>query len=123
MNVSTLMSVLPSLLNNSLIEVHRHFARALLYLQLHKRPQGLHSSTQMLKSPSTSYFKYFVIVKFSKFCKKDKCSVVVELLAGSCICTRTKLIKAKAISLLTFFFKNSFPILKLNLKAAIRVFL
>ena len=27
--------------------------------------------------------------------KKDKCSVVVDQLAGSCICTRTKLIKVK----------------------------
>ena len=29
---------------------------------------------QTLRSSSTSCFKYFVIIKFSKFCKKDKCS-------------------------------------------------
>ena len=28
----------------------------------------------MLRLSSTSCFKYFVIIKFSKFCKKDKCS-------------------------------------------------
>ena len=34
---------------------------------------GLRSSTQKLKSSSTSCFKYLEIIKFSKFCKKDKC--------------------------------------------------
>ena len=38
-----------------------------------ERPQGLRSFTQMLKLSSTSCFKYFVM-KFSKFCKKEKCS-------------------------------------------------
>ena len=39
-----------------------------------ERPQGLRLSTQMLKSSSTSCSKCFMIIKFSKFCKKDKCS-------------------------------------------------
>ena len=88
-----------------------------LYLQL-ERPQGLCSSMQWLKTTSTSYFKYFVLLKFSKFCKKNKCFHVVDLLAGSCICTWNKLIKVKAVPPLSFSFKNSFLILKLNLKAA-----
>ena len=33
-----------------------------------ERPQGLHSPMQMLMSSSTSCFKYFVIMKLSKFC-------------------------------------------------------
>ena len=41
-------------------------------------------------------------IKFSKFDEKDKCSMEIDLLAGSCICTRTKLIEAKTISPLTF---------------------
>ena len=42
-----------------------------------ERPQGLHSSTQTLKSPSTSCFKYFAMIKFSKLCKKDECSYML----------------------------------------------
>ena len=75
---------------------------------------------QIFKSSSASCFRYFMIIKFSKFCKKIKCSVVIDLPAGSCIYTRTKLIKAKAISPLAFFFLNSFLMLKLNSKAAQR---
>ena len=44
--------------------------------------------------------------------------MVVDLLAGSYICTWNKLIKGKTISPQTFFFKNSILILKLNSKAA-----
>ena len=39
-----------------------------------ERPQALRSSTQMLRSSLISSFKYFVIIKFSKFCKKEKFS-------------------------------------------------
>ena len=38
-----------------------------------ERPQGLPSFRQMLKLSSNSCSKYFVM-KFSKFCKKEKCS-------------------------------------------------
>ena len=40
------------------------------------RPQGLRSSMQTLCWSLTSCFKYFVIIKFSKFCRKDKCARV-----------------------------------------------
>ena len=76
-----------------------------LYLQL-KRPQGQHSTTQRLRSSSTSCFKYFVIIKFKKFCKTNAL-MVVDMLVGSCIVTWNMLINSKVTSL-TFFFKNSF---------------
>ena len=44
--------------------------------------------------------------------------MVVDLLAGSCICTWNKLIKTKEISPLTFFLKKNLLILKLNAKVA-----
>ena len=42
-------------------------------MSLVERPQGLRSSAQILGSSLTSCFKYFVIIKFSKFCKENKC--------------------------------------------------
>ena len=61
-------------------------------------------------------FKYFAIIKFSR---KTNTLVAVDLLAGFCICTWKKLIKAKKIFPLTLFFnffsdtktyfKSSFP--------------
>ena len=73
--------------NNSLIEVHRVFLHWVSNIvtfwscDINKslspiilRPQGLHSFMQMLKPSWTSCFKFFVTIKFSKFCKKDKCS-------------------------------------------------
>ena len=59
----------------------------------------------ILQSSSTSSFKYFTIINFAR---KANVIVVVDLLVGSCICTWNRLIKAKAISSLTFFFQNSF---------------
>ena len=64
-----------------------------------ERPQGLRLPTQMLQFSSTSCFqsscfKYFVIIKFSKFCKEDKCSCG----SWSAICTWKKPIKAKVIA-------------------------
>ena len=53
-------------------------------------PLGLNSSMQMLKS-SSSCFKYFVIINFAR---KTNVLMVVDLLAGSCICKWKKLIKA-----------------------------
>ena len=44
--------------------------------------------------------------------------MVVDLLVGSCICTWNKRINSRAISPLTFFFKNSFLILKYISKTA-----
>ena len=55
---------------------------------------------QMLKSSSTC-FKYFPIINFAR---KTIALVVVDLLAGFCINIRKNLIKAKAMSVLTFFF-------------------
>ena len=69
---------------------------------------------QMLKSSSTC-FKYFPIINFAR---KTIALVVVDLLAGFCINIRKNLIKAKAMSVLTFFFLNNFLILKLTSKAA-----
>ena len=54
-----------------------------------ERLQGLHWSMQTLKSSLTYCVKYLLL----------------ELLAGSCICTWNKLIKVKGITSLTFFFK------------------
>ena len=58
---------------------------------------------QTLKSSSTPCFKYFAIINFAK---KTTAFVVVDLLADSYINAQNKLIKAKAISLLTFFLKK-----------------
>ena len=71
-----------------------------------------------IKSSSTSCFKYFVTKNSASFARKTNALVVVDLFAASSICTLNKLIKAKAISPLTFFFKNYFLTLKLNSKAA-----
>ena len=73
-----------------------------------------------LKLSSTSCFKYFVVIKWRKTIALE----VVDLLAGSCVCTLNKLIVAKTlkISPLTSFFLNSFLILKLSLKAATKLF-
>ena len=73
------------------------------------------SSTKMLKSSLTSYFKYLAMINFPR---KTNILVIIDLLAGSCICTCNKLIKAKAIFLLTFSFKIFFLILKLTSKVA-----
>ena len=53
--------------NSSLKEIHM----TLLHLEV---VTSLPLITRRLKSSSASCFKYFVIVKFSKFCRKDKCS-------------------------------------------------
>ena len=52
--------------NSSLKEIHM----TLLHLEV---VTSLPLITRRLKSSSASCFKYFVIVKFSKFCRKDKC--------------------------------------------------
>ena len=85
--------------NNSLIGVHRsllihggrtslpfdHVTLINLYISpVIKGPQGLHSSTQILKSLSTSCFKYFGIINFAR---KTNSLTVVDLLAGRCIYT------------------------------------
>ena len=54
-----------------------------------------------LKSSSTSCCKYFAIIYFAR---KTNALVVFDLLAGSCIYTCHKLIKAKTISLSTISF-------------------
>ena len=110
------------------MSIGRYFSRHLL-IEWHwyifisaiiERLQGLHSSPERPKSSSTSCFKYCVLIKFSKFCKKDKSLVVVDLLAGPCICTWNKLIKASVISPLSFFFFNSFLILETKFKSSHR---
>ena len=57
------------------------------------------------------------------FAAKTNTIVVIDLLAGFCISTFNKLIKAKAIAPLTFFFKNYFLILILISKAVTGVVL
>ena len=42
------------------------------YISSYREITGATSYTKMFKSSSTSCFKYFVIIKFSKFFKKDK---------------------------------------------------
>ena len=69
------------------------------------------------KSSSIFCFKYFAIINFSR---KANALVVVDLLAGSCICTWSKLIQPKAP--LAFFFLNYFLILKLTLNAWPKLF-
>ena len=59
------------------------------------------SCTQTLKSSSTSCCKYFAIIYFAR---KTNALVVFDLLAGSCIYTCHKPIKAKTISLSTISF-------------------
>ena len=44
------------------------------HISSYSEATGLQSSTQTLKSPSISCFKYFATIEFCKFCKKDKCS-------------------------------------------------
>ena len=80
-----------------------------------ERSQALRSSTKMLKLSSTPRFKYLAIIYFAR---KTNSLVVVDLLAGSCICTGNKLIKAKAICPLTFFFLKFFSDNKLTSEAA-----
>ena len=43
------------------------------YISNYREVTGLRSTTQRLRSSSTSCFKYFLIIKFKEFCKKDKC--------------------------------------------------
>ena len=50
-----------------------------LYITVTERPQGLRSTTQMLKSSSTSGFKYFAIINFAR---ETNALVVGDLLAG-----------------------------------------
>ena len=51
-----------------------------------ERPQGLGSSMQTLKLSSTYCVKYFVIINSANFARKTNALVVLDLLAGSCIC-------------------------------------
>ena len=74
--------------NNPLIEVHRalllwvsnvitfwsRYNDKSLYLQLGGHRGYIHR-WRTLKLSSSSCFKCFVVIKFSKFCKKDKCSL------------------------------------------------
>ena len=61
---------------------------------------------QTIKSSSTSCFKYLAIINSAR---KTNALVIVDLfVAGSCLCTRNNLIKAKAISPSTLFFLKNF---------------
>ena len=74
--------------NNSLIEVHRAFLHwgvitsspfdevtlINLHISSYREATG---AMQMFKLSLNSWVKYFVIIKLSKFCKKDKWSHVV----------------------------------------------
>ena len=62
-----------SIESSNVITFWSHDIDKSLYLHLQREPRGLRSPMQMLRSSSTC-FKYFMIIKFSKFCKKDKCS-------------------------------------------------
>ena len=92
-----------------------------LYLTVVERPQELRSSPQALRSSSASCFKYFVIGKISKICKKDICSSGSWPTCRLLYLYMKQLINSRAISPLTFFFKNSFLILKHISKTATRV--
>ena len=50
-----------------------HMTLINLYISSYKVVTGATSYTQIFKSSSTSCFKYFVIIKFRKFFKKQKC--------------------------------------------------
>ena len=70
-------------------------------------PQGLRSSTQSLKSSSNSCLKFFVKINYAR---EKKCSR-----GSSAVCRLLYLYmkQAKAIRPLTFYFQNSFLIIKL----------
>ena len=71
-------------------------------------PQGLRSSTQSLKSSSNSCLKFFVKINYAR----EK-----NALGSSAVCRLLYLYmkQAKAIRPLTFYFQNSFLIMKLFL--------
>ena len=79
-----------------------------------------HVTLRMLISLWISCFKFFMMIKFSKFCKKQMPSRQLRCLQTFCICTRNKLIKAQAISPLTFFSLNSFMNTKTEFKSSHR---
>ena len=79
-----------------------------------------HVALTTLMSSWITCFKFFAMIKFSKFCKKQMLSRQLRCLQTFCICTRNKLIKAQAISPLTFFSLNSFMNTKTEFKSSHR---
>ena len=131
--------------NKSLIEFHwallhggsiTLWSRDIIFISpVIERPQGLPSFRQMLKLSSNSCSKYFVM-KFSKFCKKEKCSysswpacrhLYLQMKEGNLskgnLSTNIILLKLVIELIITIILKLIITYTKTNSKAAIRVVL